>query len=257
MIVEAAQRVVNGDEVRFLVRCAAVALLMLFLLPTLLLAQVDGRVVDENGKPIGDAEIWSDAGSTKTDVAGHFRLDRGQLIHVSKSGYRPITVLLSKVKNSTYELVRDPLALWTAHRCSEQQAREDIRQSENLMFGAHMRFATPTGTLIDHVSDNDFQESVVCLNSDCLVHGWGGNWSLGIHTDPKFFADLKEMSEREVYDVPNDSRWGAEYRGVRADGTYMRFVGVINETISYDHVSKQSADFFDRIIDSLCWFSEP
>jgi hypothetical protein len=69
-----------------------------------------------------------------------------------------------------------------------------------------------------------------------------------------FFANVRQMSEREMYDVPNDFVLGQEYRGVRTDGSYFRWVGVWNETIGYDHASVASAALFDKIIDSLCWF---
>jgi hypothetical protein len=41
---------------------------------------------------------------------------------------------------------------------------------------------------------------------------------------------------------------------VRADGTYFHWAGVLNETVGYDHATKASAAFFDKIIDTLCWF---
>jgi hypothetical protein len=62
------------------------------------------------------------------------------------------------------------------------------------------------------------------------------------------------MSEREMYDVPHDVVLGEEYRGVRTDGMYFRWAGVLNETAGYDSATKASAAFFDKIIDALCWF---
>ena len=54
--------------------------------------------------------------------------------------------------------------------------------------------------------------------------------------------------------VPEPRYGGSEYRGTRSDGTLMRWVGVFGESISYDHASKGSAQSFDKIIDTLCWF---
>jgi len=53
--------------------------------------------------------------------------------------------------------------------------------------------------------------------------------------------------------LPEKELGGVEYRGVKSDGTFMRFVGVFGETISYDHASKDTAQLFDAVIDSLCW----
>jgi hypothetical protein len=33
----------------------------------------------------------------------------------------------------------------------------------------------------------------------------------------------------------------------------MRFVGVFGESIGYDHAPKDAAEFFDKIMDTLCW----
>jgi hypothetical protein len=61
-------------------------------------------------------------------------------------------------------------------------------------------------------------------------------------------APIRFDSER----VLGSDVYGHEYRGRRQDGTYFRFVGVVNETIAYDGVGGKRATTFDRIIDSLC-----
>ena len=62
------------------------------------------------------------------------------------------------------------------------------------------------------------------------------------------------MNERDVHYLPDLEYQGSEYRGIRNDGTLMRWVGVFGESISYDHTSKDSAQFFDKIINRMCWF---
>jgi hypothetical protein len=103
--------------------------------------------------------------------------------------------------------------------------------------------------------DTEFKRQVVCLGADCVEHSWGGIADLGIRMDVGFFAGVREMRERDVYDVAHGLTAGAEYRGIRSDGTYFRWVGVIGERIAYDDVSMPSAAAFDKIIDSLCWFA--
>ena len=53
---------------------------------------------------------------------------------------------------------------------------------------------------------------------------------------------------------------GSANRENRADGSYSRWIGLFSgmgESISYDHASKESAKFFDGIMDTLCWIETP
>jgi hypothetical protein len=72
----------------------------------------------------------------------------------------------------------------------------------------------------------------------------------------EFLAGWREITERDVYNYDAPEYPGAEYRGIRADGTLVRSVGIFGETISYDHVTKESARFFDTLIDSFCWIEK-
>jgi hypothetical protein len=66
--------------------------------------------------------------------------------------------------------------------------------------------------------------------------------------------DVQRMTEREMFDVPHDVVLGEEYRGVRTNGTFFRWAGVLNESVGYDNASRTSVMIFDKVIDSLCWY---
>ena len=76
-----------------------------------------------------------------------------------------------------------------------------------------------------------------------------------------FFANAAEMHQRKVFVLWSAAMLGAEYngkeyRGRRADGTCFRFVGVFEETVQYERVTKEAAEALDRVIDSVCWRTE-
>jgi hypothetical protein len=85
-----------------------------------------------------------------------------------------------------------------------------------------------------------------------MQHGFGPTWSLGVPPDG-LVEGVQDLQERSVEFLPARGVYGNEYRGRHGDGTFMRFVGIVGETISYDHAPKEAAELFDRIIDSLCW----
>ena len=114
-----------------------------------------------------------------------------------------------------------------------------------------MVFALPQGVRVKHGTDDDFETAHIKYKHHWMRLGWGPLWSYGMPTLKSYFADIKTFEERDVQYVHGVD--ATEYRGRRADGTYWRWVGVLGETVEYNRVDKEAADFFDRIIDSLCW----
>ena len=78
----------------------------------------------------------------------------------------------------------------------------------------------------------------------------GPQWSYGLPVESKLRA-VVAPAERDVITPWDDV--AAEYRGTRADGTHWRFIGQFGETVEYEAKSAAAAEYFDRIVDSLCW----
>ena len=214
-------------------------------------AQVQGQVVGPDGQPLSGVSVWSGSGRAESDDQGNFTLKQGKVIGFSKPGYRPVTKLSADLIANPVVRMQSPSDTWKAPACAGRRA------PRSTMSGAHMRFVLPAAARLRRATDVDYQTNVVCNGADCLEHGWGSSWSSGSRVSDvwvDFFANVRQMSERDMFDVPNDFVSGQEYRGVRTDGTRFRWVGVWNETIGYDHASVASAALFDTIIDSLCWF---
>jgi hypothetical protein len=236
-------------------------------------AQVRGHVSAERGSPLANVEVWSYGEDVRTDKAGNFTLsmaknrtrDEMHVVRVFAPGYRPLTKIVRNPSNVAFSLQRDPAAVWKAPWCSDPARRFGVLlpNTKTAMYGPRIRFLVPPGTEIK--TDIDIFGSVVCRGKDCLGHVFGGMPEDAISqiATLDLFSGVKEMRERNVYDAPLAAALGdiafiagAEYRGRRDDGTYLRRVGVDGERIGYDGVTKASADFFDRIIDSFCWLRD-
>jgi hypothetical protein len=220
---------------------------ILLLLVASAYAQMRGRVVSSDGTGLQDVLITSEADYLKSDPDGGFSISgRGQVIRFSKSGYRPVTRFLTELKTNV-RMVQDPMGLWKMSFCSGPP-------TSSMISGWNMRFQIPRGVQVRKGGDIDYSTNVVCRGNQCMQHGWGPLWSLGMPPFPtEFLAGLKEMTERDIHNFQAPEFPGVEYRGLRTDGTYMRWVGFLGESISYDHANKESASLFDALIDTFCW----
>jgi hypothetical protein len=189
---------------------------------------LEGTVVDDRSWPVAGVRILSTGGGyARSDTEGHFALERGPTVHFEVDGYRPTTRLASDIEAETIvRLKPDNSAIWSPPKCpADNVVPPDMRA----IYGDHMRFLVPRDLQVHPVRD----------------------------VDAEFFSHVTDMRERRMFDLPHQMVFGAEYRGTRTDGTQVRFAGVLNETIEYDHITAATAATFDRIIDSLCWFGVP
>jgi len=228
-----------------------VGLSFLLLTPDSLFAQVHGTVTDRDGKPLSGVTVSSGTDQSQSDDAGNFSLNKGNVIGLSKSGYRPVTRLSEDIRSNPVVVMDSPTEVWRAPKCGAQDYRASQRNGFRAMAGRHMRFAVPATARVRRVSDIDYSANVICTKGgECLQHGWGPTWSSGTlvgDLSVEFFSNVQQMTQREMYDLPNDIVWGEEYRGERIDGTRFRYVGVVNETVRYDGATTVAATLFDQI----------
>jgi hypothetical protein len=221
----------------------------IFLLVLPLYAQVRGRVAEFSGSALGGVTIRSEADYLMSTPVGNFTVSgRSKVIRFSKDGYRPVTKFLAELaQGSEVKLIRDANGLWKPPLCPSLG-------KDPVMSGWNMRFVLPKGLQTRKGSDIDYSTNLVCREKQCLQHGWGPLWSSGMPAFPEeFLAGLNGMKERDVYNFQAPEFPGVEYRGIRTNGTYVRHVGFLGETISYDHANKETAEMFDVLIDTFCW----
>ena len=121
-----------------------------------------------------------------------------------------------------------------------------------VLAGRHAAFRIPqleitTGGKV-HGARNE-----ICRDGDCLIQATGTweAWS-GVQVFQGYTARFGQLRERDLQ--RNSDIDGVEYRGLSLDGTHEREVmTLLGDRISYSHVRKKSGNFFDTIIDSMCW----
>jgi hypothetical protein len=170
---------------------------------------------------------------TKFSVLGEW-----SAVRFSHDGYRPKTKLLT-TPDPTITLSKASDEAWAIPNCVGKP------QMQGFLMGLFI----PKGAKLRSGSDIDYVISTVAFKQHRMRLGFGFNWSSGFPF-PSQLHNMREMSERDVI-FDRESR-GAEYRGIRTDGTYFRFIGKPGETIQYDKASKEAAEYFDRILDTLC-----
>jgi hypothetical protein len=216
------------------------------------------RTVSQTGEALSAVNIWTfEAQRTgrapQSDKDGLFtlpeeysRLGRPRLrpaIRFTLDGYRPLTKVIPDSEDLVVVLRKDDGPTWTPDEC-------DAKPASFRWFS--MGFVLPKGAKLKHPSDFDSWHSSIAFQKSSLMFGAGLTWSGGHPSWSSFYENLAQLSERDV--GSKDGRSFAEYKGVRANGTYFRWIGAFGVTVTYDDATKQAADYFDQILDSLCWY---
>jgi hypothetical protein len=211
---------------------------------------IHGRVVDESGQPLSGVLVRGGPNNglmrpdLKTDVDGMFSIDVDEaLLRFSHEGYRPKTQTLKRSGEGARIELQPTDDLWRPPYCPAETPS---------LRGFTMGFSVPPGTRIERGSDVDYGIASLRFGKARLALGFGPTWSWGMPAGI-FLKDVVELTERDIRFADDPDALVAEYRGTRSDGTRFRWIGKVAETIEYDHVTKDEADYFDRIIDTLCW----
>ena len=125
----------------------------------------------------------------------------------------------------------------------------------NLFHFGTMGVVLPKGAKAKASSGFDTSGASIEYKKSVLGFVSGPSWSAGYPTWPSFYEDTKQLWEGEIRG--RQGVWFAEYKGVRRNGMHFHWIGAYGITFSYDDTSKDAATYFDEILNSLCWYSEP
>jgi hypothetical protein len=208
---------------------------------------LSGRVVGEDGNPVSGVSVSVQGNqSVTTDESGRFTialtkfsvLGEWSTVRFSHDGYHPVTKLLT-TPDPVIVLTKADDSAWTIPSCTGTPS----------MRGFLMGFFLPKGDNLRSGRDIDYSIQTVPFQKYGMRLGFGLTWSAGFPF-PSQLLNMRTMSERDLIFQKNIR--GVEYRGIRTDGSYYRFIGKVGETIEYDRVPKEAASYFDNILDTLC-----
>jgi hypothetical protein len=220
--------------------------------------QIAGRVVDEQGKPLAGVEISvSSTAPSRTDRDGRFSIQTPKFarpwvdfaIRFSAPGFSPLT---KDVKPGQTAVRRDAAAVWSPPICPFSRSTAwQLGRGGEVVSSWSVAFRIPRETQMTDTGQNEHgAHKWICRGGNCMIYATSPYDAA--QPIPRFVDRFKALRERDVQHPLGVI--GIEYRGRHHDGTYGRRVeagdGVM---VNYDHVSKESADALDVIIDSMCW----
>lgn len=229
-----------------LLRAVALIVALLPLAQSAVTLPHTGLVTDAAGKPIAGVRVTSwPSEDTHTDASGHYTLAKPRdLVRFSLAGYRPVTKLLSSLNAQVILQAASerPRALTD---CPEAVKR-DKRQAD-----MSLRVLLPRDVKIKAGADTDNHILAVGYHVDWMVLGSGARWSYGV-PELKVWKQFVTVEERDIT-VDDPLVTIADYSGMLQDGSHVRFIATLGQSISYGDASVDSANFFDGLLDTLCW----
>jgi hypothetical protein len=224
---------------------------------------IAGRVTSEAGEPLAGVRVeWEAARVDPTNADGfYFSRDRYStmiddtsccVIRFSLPGYKSLTKAVNIDDHRLDVVLQSGDNKWSPSVCKSSP-------EDNKRIGYAMRLLVPDGTLVEEKGDVDTAIRAIYFGADIIFRPekkresmivgsgplWGGKWP-----DKHLLISSSVMEER--FDSVG---YRFDYRGLDKEGKRWRYTGWFGETIEYEKVSDQAADFFDSLIDNMCWDS--
>jgi hypothetical protein len=216
---------------------------------------ITGRVTSEKGEPLAAVKVeWEGGPINKTDANGTYYL-HNQFntpidykfccrIRFSLPGYKTLTKAIDTDARKLDVVLESGENKWIPLICKSSP-------EEKNRIGWKMKILIPKRTPVQTFTDADsfcqkiYFHSGPNLSTMSICSGplWGGMWPSKNQIISASKLDERHWSNRSVFD----------YRGLDDNGRRWRYTGWFNETIDYKNASVRAADFFDSIIDNLCW----
>ena len=114
-----------------------------------------------------------------------------------------------------------------------------------------LRVTLPKFGKIKSATDTDNRVVAMGFHVDWMMHGVGANWSFGL-PELKQWKQLVTVEERDIM-VDDAQVTISDYSGMLQDGSHYRFIGMLGESFSYIDATMDSAEYFDKLLDTMCW----
>jgi hypothetical protein len=220
---------------------------------------ISGRVTNRLGEPIADAKVCTATWlCTKSHPDGTYRISKTHLkglqemIWSSHSGFKSLLIPITDSRHGLILDTKDRTSTeWYLPKCTMPA------QKEGTYIGFRLKFFVPKGTRMHDSRDVDYKMTVITMDSkdEQLVIGDGPSFWYA-NGFPNWIQWIKEIAIREAV-YKNDSNDGPlttdiDVKGRSEDGTFWRFTGNSFFGGEYKAVSQNTAEKFNKIIDSLC-----
>lgn len=240
----------KGDKRHLkLVRCAVVSLLLLPLPTIAQRRQISGDVTGRDGTPIEDVSVVTSGmgfngwGASKAD--GSFRLPAaGAFVSFRHAGYKPLLVRSSDLIEPVHVQL-DPTdeTVWKVKSCNSLPGKGGA------WIGGGLR-VNPGGRHKGPVYGEHDSHWYVQRGSDRLHVVDGYAWHAGLPWEQTLVRSESISVRGWVF----EKIVGLDLSGHSSGGKYWRWVGApVALAIEYETSSREAADYFDKIIATMCF----
>ena len=236
--------------------------------------EVIGRVMNEQGLPLSGVEIrhyFNGSNSNTTDENGMFSLlintdidtDNCCVVTFLLSGYKRKTEVFKYGTNNITITMSSSENIWSPPLCNLISNKSDY-------LGWDLKVLLPKKAEIKKLPDSDNIRINIGFKSKLETeYQWMelGTGALWLPVVPyKNLLRSQDIKEREIkggnyyYEYINDTGnvrdvrefIGVDYHGIDEHGKKWRDVSFRFQTITYKNVTPDAAEYFDKIIDSMC-----
>jgi hypothetical protein len=229
-----------------------------------------GRVLGPDGQALVGAVVRTqhffkgggyDGREATTAPDGTFSLPSGgRVVFVRKSGFVPFTYML-RSREDALQLTLQPLgpdSIFNLPTCSEKYhvADEDLVRGKHVpagirLFGFSHLLPVPVKTKVKDYHDVDYGVHVISFprnKKEHMITHDGPLWG-AYYPFVDLLKNVTHVQERAL-STGEDSE---EMRGVLSNGHKFRWIGGRFDDAYYYDVSSEAANFFDHIIDQMCF----
>ncbi|MCW5967859.1 MAG: carboxypeptidase regulatory-like domain-containing protein [Blastocatellales bacterium] len=236
-----------------------VNLLIIMHLISLSGAELKGVVRSDSGQPLEGVQVYSRADNqyasvdnflTTTDRNGAYVLPvHGRVVFFKAPGFKPVVKVIELDELTlNIMLVSESRSAWQVPACAENNFQSTHPGAKF----AGYRLPIPLGTIAD-MQTHGSERSIIIKNLDGnrldnLVY-YSDFMILG-YPKEKLVLDSSNISIRSF---ASDLHYGIDIKGSFNDGTSWRYIGGSGVEISYQNVGNRSAEFFDDLLDRICF----
>lgn len=244
-------------------------LLILLAVVSSALAQTElpirGVVVSKDSQPLAGVtvagSIWKQCCPYQRDIVstnekGEFLLPHsGAVIHFLKERMRPLTLVVQPGTTPLHIVLTPTENDLPVPPCSQPQPRHKLIGSGK--YGLHFSVPKNEVKILDGKADTDYVRYVIKpKNGDSFLALWFGPYAIPSEPEDEQFINSSSFSQRNLVAV-NGGGLGADTWGQSKNGLSWRHTGTMGSGAVYQDATKEEAQLFDQIINSICTVPYP
>lgn len=223
-------------------------------------SSIEGVVVAKDGQPLAgvivSGSIWKQCCPYQRDIVstnekGEFLLQHpGAVVHFLSKNQRPLTLLVEPGTSPLHIVLTPAENDLPVPVCSQPEPRHKLIPSGK--YGLHFSVPKNEVKVLDGKPDTDYVRYVIKpKKGDSFLALWFGPYAIPSEPEDEQFLNSSTFSQRNLVAVGGGAL-GADTWGQSKNGLSWRHTGTMGSGAIYQNASKEEAQLFDQIINSIC-----